>query len=458
MDASRIQSYQLMTVIGIVLILATASAGMAQSFDTGTLSDTYNFRNLTLQDFENQDGRDTATSVWGEIGFDGQGNWNITDLFRYLSDDRTLGPVSTSGTYTLRTGDTFTLQTTPVTHLAASPDTDILIGIQGDTDSDQGATKNALNLFTRKSTSFDTSDISGTYYARVIVFDDYSRVDGAKEAEILEGPTIFDGAGTWRFDLQTYASDNSFDSSNLNNLSYVMQNGETVSLRINPTQPRLNTAFTPDTNAYITIQGGRNTNNNHAQNSLGIGIRQRQTPWSQSDLSGTYIVQMLDVRDFEGRDGDTRVRSEWGKIRFDGQGNWNTNKLRVYGSNNQFSSEIMSGTYVVTNGETFVLHSDTVGIPSFNLALSPDTQVLAATRGDSNTVGDSFAHQSLLVGVRALTPDSADPDPDEDSSDKSGCLITQWSPSWAPYSAMRNVRDWMLKTKLGRVLVALNYR
>jgi hypothetical protein len=196
---------------------------------------------------------------------------------------------------------------------------------------------------------------------------------------------------------ERYTSENqflspSFVSGNIYAFSdtYVLSDNPRFSLEnVHP-----NVALSRNGQIYVGTESG--TSNGHTINSLFAGTQSTRMV-SNSDLSGTYQIKLLNLEDFNGLVSDTLAEIRTGYLSFDGSGS-STLEIETYTSRDTTRSGTATGSYQAVDGETYLLQVP--GAPDYRFSSTSNSSILTGMAGDSTT---GHPQQSLFMAVERDT-------------------------------------------------------
>lgn len=358
-------------------------------FDNGDLNDTYRFRLLHFDDFENVDRN--ASVIYGEIDFQGDGTW--TGSSTAFASDGSTEANALNGTYNVNPDGSFDFvvvsappdpNLTFTGYISRDADRQLIVMSQGETAG--GDISQAILTAVRAAAApFTASDLNGDWRFRDLElrdFEDISTDSGACSA------TLNCNNGNWDASYSCFESDGTQDSGTVSG-TYSWNGADNAFDFVVTGEPGVafSAYLSRDKEILIVSRGLLDAGGDISQ---WIGTALKVDPlktYSNADLNATYFFAMLDYKNYSSDQRESYI--SYGEINFNGDGTWNgTNNL--YEGDGSTDSFAISGTYSVNADGSFslVVTSESPNVTwTGDISSNPDTAIM--TRGEEPATASS---------------------------------------------------------------------
>ena len=229
--------------------------------------------------------------------------------------------------------------------------------------------------------TFNKSDLCGAYKFRDLEVHDFEEDHG--DAGVCSVTFNFDGQGNWNCNGTYFESDGSLELIAVSGTYTVSSDGSVDFYQEGDVEPNFTGHLSGDTNSLIL---GKGRQNHTISQWIGVAVKvDPATTHTNSDLSGIYHFQEIELEDFETDDREACIAR--GALNFDGAGNF-TGTYKSYDSGNISESGSSTGTYSVNPDGSFTLVPVEIGEDLHEILsgnISSDGNIITMTQSQAIT-------------------------------------------------------------------------
>lgn len=393
-------------VIGLVLVMViggvvVANATIYQSkivavkgdpaggFTNADLDGRYWFRRLEIENVEAPNRE--ATVAYGYIDFNGSGSFSIA--FTTFDSDGTTEPRNFSGTYSVNSDGSFTLQisgnpTTITGNISTDPDRSFVILSSGNASDDDGSYDIVAGIVTAvkaPTTPLNVSDLNSTWRFRNLQIHDFEK--SYTDATVCSITINFNGLGNWDGTYDCFDTDGSSGSGAASGTYTLNPAGKAFDLSV-AGEPGVFVSgyLSRDRNTLIFTQGQIESDGSIEQQ-IATALKINPTKkFTNADLTGRYWFRELAILDMNSSSRKASVSN--GFIDFSGNGTWSGNYTSFW-SDASTEPGTNIGTYSVNCDGSFTLTvtSESPNVVFYGNISSDGKTIILTTPGKDSDVG-----------------------------------------------------------------------
>jgi hypothetical protein len=386
-----------MVIGGVVVANATiyqnkmvaVKGNPAGGFTNADLNGRYWFRRLQIENVE-APYREAAVT-YGYIDFSGSGSFSIT--FTDFGSDGETGSGNFSGTYSVNSDGSFTLQragssTITTGNISTDPDRSFLVFSDGNASDDDGSYDIVAGIITAvkaPTTPLSVADLNGTWGFRNLQIHDIEK--SYTDVTVCSITFNFDGSGNWDVTADCFDTDGSSGSGAASGTYTLNPAGNAFDFII-AGEPGVFVSgyLSRDQNTLIFTQGQIESDGSIEQQ-IATALKINPTKkFTKADLTGRYWFRELAILDMNSSSRKASVSN--GFIDFSENGTWSGNYTSFW-SDASTESGTNSGTYSVNcdGSFTLTLTSESPSVTFYGNISSDGNTIILSIPGKDSDVG-----------------------------------------------------------------------